>query len=527
MLRLLAIAAVCLVVVAPTAHTQTRDTTAFRVDSYIPDYFRDLELRVTGNAYLTGNQQEYRPQDPSAGRDMVDHNERWLRADVTGNTTYESRTKDRNLLLSSRLASQVIDHTLNGQRSDYQPSPSSQYRRSSRDYTTWYSDLRLEAQMDNYLAGDMFVSSRLRYDMRYRTSLDDERHDLLDRTSVDSAGNMTRTIDDDLVQNDDDSKTHAVSGQLGAGFGRMYDGRYATTALDLVEQARKAGLLQREPTFEEMTGLSELVFYWRNKHAVDSRLHRQEALDDLLAYLHSSGVIPTPGPHGTLLIQDVWDYFPNSSRNFGKRITISVGADCTRESAQNTRKTTYYTWSETLAPDSTVLIPASDARVESHSYSHPVRENVGFFTAVAIDYNYPVNRRWQLDAHGHFNYYLNAYNQTSANVRTDTDDSYLLSTDLSSRYQYDSRTSATMGIHYDRGRSIRNRSSYLPDDGLSSSDTWNASSTFRLDYRVAVPTTLFVRFNYAWQDTEYDRPTDSSSHRTNYSVQLGFEHWIL
>ena len=176
------------------------------------------------------------------------------------------------------------------------------------------------------------------------------------------------------------------------GWGRIYEGRYAATAMYMVDELKRNGLLKREPTFEEMRSLTETIYQYRLKHAVDARLHKIEALSKIMDLLAGQGVIDDAGPHGYLFIQDVWDYFPRDDRRFGYQIRAGGGL----EYHYNSDQLRYHGYVD--------------------YFRHRTSEGRRPFASVAVDCSRPFGLRWQFDVTGVGRYYFDPSNATTETV---------------------------------------------------------------------------------------------------------------
>jgi hypothetical protein len=128
-----------------------------------------------------------------------------------------------------------------------------------------------------------------------------------------------------------------------------------------------------------MLDLTDMVYTFRTEYRVDARLHKIESLKAIIDYLESNGIAKAAGPYGYLLIQDVWDYFPNEHRRFGFRGSAGFGFRYNYRTNQSTNER------------------ESNGVVSYHRYSHSTRVSESPYVIVGINYFKPLGMRWQID----------------------------------------------------------------------------------------------------------------------------------
>jgi hypothetical protein len=184
----------------------------------------------------------------------------------------------------------------------------------------------------------------------------------------------------------------------------------------LVEELKDKNLLKQEPTSDQMLELTELIYQYRQKHAVDFRLHKIEALEAIAEYLISQGIAVGNRALTILIIEDVWDFFPVFSRRFGYKVKAGLGYRYGHTGEQSTSDGTC----------GTVTYPGGVVEwFPCRSY----RENTGTLTAPFLlaraEYRRPINHRRQLDLDWEARYYLDAKSKWVWNhgaYAADTDD---------------------------------------------------------------------------------------------------------
>ncbi len=378
----------------------------FSVDSYIPQKFTDFQLRLDGGLRIEGERTEAKPSSEEGddlGEQIKSYDVQELRGALATNYRYE--TIPHYLRLS--LAAAGYDFNLNG-GTGYIPDWPKRFQKG----------IQLSIDAGVYLFSDFFLA--------------------LEGYGAWDYGGTTTGIE----------TTHgrAYFGEIDVfpGWGRTYEGEYAATGMYIIKELRDDGILDREPDFEEMLTLTELIYHYRQTHAIDTRLHKIEALTRIMEYLQEIEAIDSTGPYGYLLIQDVWDYFPTFSRRFGHRFRVGGGMQYSYSSNDLTRER------------------KTDGITTSHIYNHYRTTKETPYIAVLMESHHPLGLRWQIDLEGKslflfdrrykyerlFINYMSGSNQPLERVTNlDADRQSLLTVSL--RYILDSRSNARLTATHD------------------------------------------------------------------------------
>jgi hypothetical protein len=278
------------------------------------------------------------------------------------------------------------------------------------------------------------------------------------------------------------------------GWGHVYEGRYAATALYMVDELRKNGVLRREPRDDELLALTKLIHTYRQTHAIDKRLFKIEALTAILQYLQQQGIIDNAGPYGYVLIQDIWDYFPDETRPFGLQVRGGFGI--------------LYLYSTKQSTDE-----ESRGGLGYHAYSYTHSENQDPYVTVAARYYRPLGLRWQADFDGDWRQYLNSYNhwrivyihyqplgsESTVDELTQVNLKHSLAVSGAIRYIIDSRSSLRWTTTYQN--SHYNSKPAPPASDMRREFEAEALWTHvSFDYRVAIPTTFRVDLNLGYDE---------------------------
>ena len=283
-LRNAVLTALCALVIAAGSAVASD---GFRIEDYIPEKFTDLEWRLNGSLNLKGTNQDEERRTPTSSYIVFSENATDNQYNQLGFSTfiaYRHETIPRTLKLSTGLS---MTYYRNKRESTIERidrlATSDNYESESEEHTIsigWSPSL----EFNSYLTGDLFAGVTADASFDYlntpkndATSFNDNEHLLgeykryyLNYRSVDQTANR---------------KKGAVSLTIGPGWGRVYEGQYAATAMYMVDELRNGGVLEREPSKEEMLQLTEVIYQNRMAHEVDHRLAKIDALNAVTAYL--------------------------------------------------------------------------------------------------------------------------------------------------------------------------------------------------------------------------------------------------
>lgn len=106
----------------------------------------------------------------------------------------------------------------------------------------------------------------------------------------------------------------------GISYGRIYDGHYAAKAMEIIDEIRDQGLLNRELNTEEFRELSQIVMNRKASYHYDSRIKKIEALNAIIDYLTEIGAVSPDSYSAAFILQDLYSYGligRESDRKFG------------------------------------------------------------------------------------------------------------------------------------------------------------------------------------------------------------------
>ncbi len=531
---------------------------SFRITDYIPEKLVDFEWKVDGSTQLRGENRDQTRTDPFSSwlpRQEYDHNSRrWSTAFLT-DAGYRYETVPEFLMLNATLGGSFSATGTDTTELTIYRTDDLWQESEDTDHSQRYWSIGFEPRFDagKYLLGDFFVAMTGRLEAKYSETPKNRR--ITDRF-------QERDGDDHLVQkshavNDDrgDNKEYEVELALTPGWGRLYDGVYASTALYMIEELQAAGLLTRVPSHDEMLALTELVYQYRLKHAIDSRIRRIEALTEMMSYLESTGITENPGPYGHLVLQDVWDYFPRMPRRFGSQVRVGLGGEYDYSSQQSTDE--YNTSYITLRydPDTPHIVDTTLSSWFGHTYVYYKSKFRTVYLAAYATYHVPLSRKWQFEAGGSARYHLYSDREMKSLVTehhvmapswrrfsiSDWDYSDYGDVGLWAygTYIVNSRTSLELLGRYDYSRleyewksTTEDPSGTQKDKGSSVSEYWSLRLSTGLTYRLSIPTELWASVNYWHESPQAEerevgiRESDDRSYDT-YSINVSISHYLF
>ena len=543
-----------LLAAAPWSNVTAQEP-GFHVNSFIPEKFTDLMLRVYGGFDIYGSDYERGEQDLSSGLYTIDDYESGSDSKTLsagGSLLYRYETVPKFLTFGVDLYTSYRSYGQN-RRSD-QYSPNGNYYFYDDDEDTDEYRLRLQNYIDGavYLMQDMFVSCRAEIGSDFRERSIDYIYVTGDTDPPDIFDDVHESSYRTEGTGSGHNKYYRLSLEILPGWGRIYEGGYASTAMYVVDELKSQGFLEKEPSYAEMTELTEIIYQYRLKHVIDSRLHRIEALTAIVDFLKQKGLVNDMHPAGSVIIQDVWDYFPNYYRPFGYRVRFGFGIEYSygsysslSESDQHRLETDY----NINTPD--IVDTTLDTTYQYYSHYRDRSESSSPYLAMMFEYNNPINHRWQLNvgAQGRLyfkpeidmlardtveSYYYDSYQLIDRT--TELKEYYTFGIGSNALYILNSRTTASFGAGYSMENIKREISEHRIAD-VSEIDTSYAFDAFTnwefrvyasLNYRISIPTTLtaFIDYRRSSEQIENENTLDDVD-RSNYQISASISHYIF
>jgi hypothetical protein len=503
------------------------DTTSFKVTSYIPVLFRDMQWTINGRVerYGTGDHNYNAPGDDQYSATYSSRS-RYIGAGTDWRKIYVTRSLAWNLGLSASSAYSREDY-ISG--NDVHTAYRLSHAYDSTSTSTGSFSLRLLGSVNPYLSGDFFLSVSgdlsANFSKTYNSDGVGEGH-YIDSVVTDRVYTEDRWY---IRHGNSSSETYSYTASVGAGWGRVYFGNYAATALYMIEELKNHGQLKSLPDRSQMDSLTEMIYQYRMKHAIDSRLRRIEVLGAVAAFLRAHGLADMADPVAGLYLQDVWDYFPTDQRKFGFIVQASAGVRDYRSWYGSGQRRTYFDSYIVRAANTDSIIDSvtyNDAYSSESHYSS--RSNSPVFTG-SVSYFRPLSLRTQLNATATGNYYLDPTNKGGYSTYT-TEHYYDAACDITLDYIFSSRTRSRIGAsaQYTTYESVEYYDTGTFDDyNRERTDLGRFTLSGTLQYRIAIPTTLLGTLRYNTyrrnQRDDYDpRAPRATGH--DYTLSLSISH---
>jgi len=528
---------------------------SFSINSYIPERFTDFKWQIGGNLRLNGGYTDYHVDDYSPYPRFENGSRSSDMQTIQFNTTasYRYETIPRFLYLATTLAGGFNHRNLLSSNDATDTIAVIDRTNSDSDIKSY--DFRVGQNIDvgQYLVGDAFISAGGYLSMSYGESSNEQTGSDIDTYWLypgDTVVVQTREMHSDSPSN---QKSYSLDFRIMPGWGRIYEGQYAATAMYMINELKGEEVLKRAPGPGEMRELTEIVYQYKLSHAIDKRLHKIEALSRIMDYLRDNDIIDDTGPYGYLLIQDVWDYFPTYYRRFGYKFRAGAGIVyqtlriLSSREQQNHYTTESYDFNDPVSRDT-----IDDLDLVHLNSRYRKSENRRPYLSVLAEYCRPFNLRWQMDLTGDFRYYPNAYTTTidhsifysgvsfikSYDILMDTYIDYnayhLIDLQGLVRYIYDSRTFAEFAAIYNHLHYNSSRRSNLFDKRVNQefvglperSDLSRGLLTLRgsVNYRISIPTLLSINLEYTKSEDEVYRESTSQEDGHSYNIGVAVSH---
>jgi len=512
------------------------DISDFKVDSYIPDQYQDLRWLVEGNVRLDGSTSSSDPA-PAGGTTENSDNSQFILGRTEAAYRFFSipRFLNADLSLWSQADWNDESSTTEGDHLSFPLPGGSSYFRDT--HTDRYS-VRIEGDIaaGQYLVSDLFVSPQLAVYF-----YQDERHTADSRTerivtdTVAGTVSITRDIDDHhsprVVRQSD------MRLEVGLGYGRVYEGQFAAQALEIIELLKKYALLEKEPTTDDLIGLTQIIYFRRQESPIDVRDQRQVVLNEMADHLANQGLIARDARSAVPLLQDVWDYYDRYARPFGWQVQGNLGFAYSSDRSDYTavNDAINYRFEYDLAVPS-VLDTVSQGRSRSHRHTYYREEYRDFYGEVLASYYRPLSLRWQfnLEAGARYGFLLNEdelrrvffFNSGPTQVFHDENETsgwldWFVTPSF--RYVFDKRTSLSVTGQVSYIARTTNR--YTIGRTSHPSPGYYQYLSIAGDYRITRPTTLRLIFRGEHFDQTY--ANDDEFERWSYRIDASVQHYLF
>lgn len=519
-----------IVIAAPAFSFAASDTTNFKVTSYIPVLFKDTRWLIGGEFDADGStEHNYDPPSQLNIRDAV-YGDRsrdlsvqsdWSRRRVTRNSDSYMYLSGNFGYSGARTGSTRNDRLSQGQTDQV----------DSTSLDAYSFGLQPSFQYSRYLSHDFFAAFEGQGNVRISKEYNDNY--IYSYSTIDSSVGSQVYIYRTTSSRDGNRSTeeYRYSLFLSAGWGRVYYGNYAATALYMVKELKDHGQLKSLPDYGVMQNLTEMIYQYRMKHVIDSRITRIEALSAITGYLRSQGIVDGTDPILELYLQDVWNYFPTDSRPFGFKVRFGGGVSDSRAwyadgGSGKVHSITIIRPTNAESPADTTI---NDGQ-ESFAMSGRSRSTSPYLRA-GVEYYRPIDLRTQLSITAAGYHYLDP-KVTQQSYVTDWTQEYAATFSARLDYIFSSRTRvrATSDLYYETFESAGRYITY-PNDAVSRSrlDYFSYSVSGTAEFRIAIPTILRANLSYYGSRRNERYQYDSSlprSTRDGYALSLSISHYL-
>jgi hypothetical protein len=541
-LHIIGLCSLLFLFVFTTTQSVEAEQATFKIPDYIPQKFTDLRLQITGGASSSnrnsssssvGDYWEYGAQS-QIGEGKSSNRYHHLDLGSSGEYRYETvpfRLRCGATLSTSLHYSKNKDQTR--ARGDYYESSATLedshhcYSVSARPFL---SGLK-------YIMRDFFATTDSRLNLSYSHE-PREFHDV--RYDVRRNPNDSLTMGTWFSSSDSKARSHQfsfladLSGSFG--YGHIYEGWYAATSLYIIDELRTQSLLESEPTSQQMMDLSALVHQNALQHAIDNRVRFIESMQTILGYLEQQGILKQ-GFSSTLIVQDVWNYFPRTSRRFGWQ--VSIGSGLTNDYARNddsaftvtTRLNTRY-----LIESPDIVDTVLSEHTETASRQDAQRHSSTAYMQLRTECHAAIDLRWQFDTDLGARYYLRPF-RWSASVagpsgsknQINYDDYVTLDGAASLTYIINSRTNAMLwGQFSNESYKLTTTEGFSGRSVKRSLHSQRYAVSLQITYRLSIPTALSFSLNYDNQQYPQSGVTylEESTYES-YSASVNISHYLF
>ncbi len=513
----------CVMILVMPGSIVAQDST-FSVESFIPQKFRDLELRIDGaiDFFRDDMHNYYDDQNPYGSEGGIFEVNEGLESEAVFILKYRYETPSKFYTVEatgslSRTSRELNDSSL---QITYLGDIVSWDRNNSQN-TGYIYTFQPRIIAGFYAVSDLFISGTIGVPLYYsRLTSESKLKSWMNGVYLGEPTQLWGSHGKNTRKSD--VRQYGISLELGTGFGRIYDGRYSVTSFNIINELSQRGFLHESPTYVQMIRLTEIVYQYRQKHIIDTRLHRIEGIEEIIDYLYRENLFSGKEVRGCLLIQDIWDYYPQEPRKFGMKFAIGFTIELgTRHDRLKTFRNfiNYQITTDSLGGSDTAFSPLEDSY--SKTYIENEQEKI-YFTG-GVEYHRPFNHKWQLsiivegrlliEDDTQYGRYVNQIRPYAPGSFSKEGTEYRNNGELSGlvkmEYFYDSRTSLTFAIKGE-GKAYRQRNYWFQSDntkhydqGFSYAENEFAVSSM-IQYRISVPTTLRGHLSYAFFYGEAD-----------------------
>jgi hypothetical protein len=526
------------------------DSATFRIQDYIPVKFTDFGWKLDGGCAVNRRQTT---DSRRVFESAAEYDDLVIPSDSGGNAIafenlirYRYLTRQGTLILEFgpggggyRTAEDTVKSAQDAVGAVTETS------RTSKVRSTQVS-IPFKGETRRYLVGDVFLSANGDFEYSYDQTTDEKEHSTNQYDDADSLGRISISISERLEKSRGIVRRIDFTGEIRLGYGRVYEGRHAATALQLVAELRNRGLLQREPTRNEMLSLSVSVHKFREGHGPDTRDYREENVRMILDWLVRQGILDEGATVAHARVEDVLDYYSAEDRPFGWQVQVGFGGHDQYYNRQSDKVITTRKLRQVSEPYfrerfDTLELTTTRSVTSGRDRNFAPKDHL----ILKCDYSRPLSLAWQFDLGLEAISYLEPRGPSDGFVIRDgasysyLDDRYDLYTSARLAFLCDPRTSLGLTVEWTttsfvyRDHRFRN----LPDSSsiaeVIRSYRYRRSdlvATLEAAYRVSHNTTIVAEWAFTNRNYVYDYdyvPFDSRYEWTAANFSAGITHWLF
>ncbi|MEK7775711.1 MAG: hypothetical protein AAB305_07490 [Candidatus Zixiibacteriota bacterium] len=439
----------CLLVCIVTS-THSAEEHGFSIQDYVPDKYKDAVWLVSGDmsAYGTNSGGNSHNSFPTLSTSKSDGSYSYSHLTFASRFDLLSLSRRSWWSFSGDLSGGLNRSSSTSSWKNFRTVDSGFTERSAdRDVSTSYSTVGLNGRLE---FGRYFWRS-FSYNMAVRAGLNLNRNNYEWNSSEESISIVYsyRVDSVTLLQTSDGGgmgNNASVTSTVGLSAGYLYEGRYSASVLHLLRELKKRGLLNKQPTSEQIRVLCDTAYAYANRYFADKRWKRTATSRALAETLVNLGLLQSPNGPMLIWMQDIWYGYSRESRRFGTRLTIGINAVGQSSHTKSHVNTTQDQESRNYYPqfgDSLVIEHFHSKQSESRTFEY---QSIEYYNTISAAVEKPLSLRWQFRASISGQTRVGGYVWNDNEPRKDLDNWYspnIISMSASVAFIADSRTTAS------------------------------------------------------------------------------------
>lgn len=291
----------------------------FTIKSFQPQNIKDGQILLELNGYNRGSSDNAQTaatpsEDENGSSDRFQYSFRtspWLKYESPKSFYYlnqniyyrQNSSKSNNNSSSAKLYPQL----------DYSP-----FEESTSNNQSNYFDGEISVSGGHYFVDKLGCGGQIniQYSDDNRNNKYEDKYEIMDSTSSYTKPYYKRR-NLYLREYKDQDKIIDVNITIGPIYGKIYEGKYAAKAIEIIAELRNNGQLFNEPNSNQMEQLATIIYEEMNRSYYDSRIKHIESLGRINDYLNSEK-ITRETCSAFLTINDIYYY---------SRASVSTGID--------------------------------------------------------------------------------------------------------------------------------------------------------------------------------------------------------